>query len=47
MKVALQKILDGTEAESHVRATKGWKLSLLLPRVLLFRPARARKTDAR
>ena len=40
MKLALQEILDGTEAESHVRATRGWKLFLLLPRMLLFRPAR-------
>ena len=40
MKLALQEILDATEAESHVRATRGWKLFLLLPRMLLFRPAR-------
>ena len=40
MKLALQEILDGTEAESLVRATRGWKLFFLLPRMLLFRPAR-------
>ena len=40
MKLALQEILDGTEAESLVRATRRWKLFLLLPRMLLFRPAR-------
>ena len=40
MKLALQEILDGTEAESLVRATRGWKLFLPLPRMLLFRPAR-------
>ena len=38
MKLALQEILDGTEAESLVRATRGWKLFLLLPRMFLFRP---------
>ena len=40
IKVALQEILAGAQANNDVRTTRGWKLLLLLPRMLLFRPAR-------
>ena len=40
VKVAMQEILAGTEANSEVRAARGWKLLLLLPRMILFRPPR-------
>ena len=36
--VAMQEILARTEANSEFRATRGWKLLLLLPRMILFRP---------
>ena len=36
----MQEILNGVEAHSEVRAERGWKLFMLLPRMLLFRPAR-------
>ena len=38
IKVALQEILAGTKANSELRAARGWKLLLLLPRMILFRP---------
>ena len=37
VKVAMQEILAGTEANSHVRAARSWKLLLLLPKMILFR----------
>ena len=40
IKVSMQEILNGVEAHSEVRAERGWKLLVLLPRMLLFRPAR-------
>ena len=40
VKVAMQEILAGTEANSEVRVARGWKLLLLLPRMILFRPPR-------
>ena len=40
VKVAMQEILAGTEGNSEVRAARGWKLLLLLPRMILFRPLR-------
>ena len=40
IRVSMQEILNGVEAHSEVRAERGWKLFLLLPRMLLFRPAR-------
>ena len=32
LRIALQEIVDGTEAQSEVRTVRGWKLLLLLPR---------------
>ena len=40
LKVAMQEILDGTEANSDLRVTRGWNLFFLLPRMILFRPHR-------
>ena len=40
LRVAFQEIFDGTEANSEARVVRGWKLFLLLPRMLLFRPHR-------
>ena len=40
IRVSMQEILNGVEAHSDVRAERGWKLFMLLPRMLLFRPAR-------
>ena len=40
LRVAFQEIFDGTEANSEARVVRGWKLFLLLPRMLLFRPPR-------
>ena len=37
---ALQKIISGSAANDVVKATRGWKLLLLLPRMILFRPSR-------
>ena len=37
LRIALQEIIDGTEAQSEVRTVRGWKLLLLLPRMLLYR----------
>ena len=36
----MQEILNGVEAHSEVRAERCWKLLMLLPRLLFFRPAR-------
>ena len=40
LRVAFQEIFDGTEANNEARVVRGWKLFLLLPRMLLFRPPR-------
>ena len=40
LRVACQKILDGMEANSEVRTVRGWKLFLVLLRMMLFRPDR-------
>ena len=32
--------MQGVEAQSEIRAVRAWKLLLLLPRMLLFRPTR-------
>ena len=37
---ALSEIVAGAAAEDEVKATRGWKLLLLLPRMILFRPSR-------
>ena len=37
LRIALQEIIDGTKAQSEVRTVRGWKLLLLLPRMLLYR----------
>ena len=39
MRVALLEIVEGSEAHNEDRR-RGWKLFLLLPRMLLFRPPR-------
>ena len=39
----MQEILGGTEANSELRVTRGWKLFFLLPRMILFRPHRGGK----
>ena len=38
MRIALQEIVEGSEAQNEERQCRGWKLFLLLPRMLLFRP---------
>ena len=38
MGVALQEIVNCVEAQSDVRMIRGWKMFLLLLRMLLFRP---------
>ena len=38
--------MNGVEAHSEVRAERGWKLFMLLPRMLLFRPARGGVDDS-
>ena len=40
LRVACQEILEGMEASSEVRVVRGWKLFLVLPRMMLFRPSR-------
>ena len=40
MRIALQEIVEGSEAQNEERQCRGWKLFLLLPRMLLFRPPR-------
>ena len=42
LRVALKEIVEGVEANNNTRATKAWKVLLLLPRMLLFRPRRGR-----
>ena len=43
MRLALQEIVSGMEIQNQLRISKGWKLFILLPRILLFRPARGGK----
>ena len=38
--MALKEIVDSAEVNNTIRATRAWKLLLLLPRMLLFRPTR-------
>ena len=40
LRVAFQEILAGVEANSDARSVRGWKLLLVLPKMLLFRPPR-------
>ena len=40
MRVAFQEILAGVEGNSEARTVRGWKLLLVLPRMLLYRPPR-------
>ena len=40
LRVALREILQGREHSDDARSVRGWKLFLLLPRMLLFRPPR-------
>ena len=40
LRVALREILQGREHSDDARSARGWKLLLLLPRMLLFRPPR-------
>ena len=40
MRVALEEIEEGFQTQSEERQCRGWKLFLLLPRMLLFRPPR-------
>ena len=43
MRLALQEIVSGMEIQHQLRISRGWKLFVLLPRILLFRPARGGK----
>ena len=43
VRVSLQAILRGYEQRSELRITRGWKLFMLLPRLLLFRPRKGGK----
>ena len=38
MRVALEEVARGLDERSETRMTRGWKLFLLLPRLLLWRP---------
>ena len=40
MRIALQEIEAGFQSQNEERQSRGWKLFLLLPRMLLFRPHR-------
>ena len=40
LRVACQEILERMEANSEVRVVRGWKVFLVLPRMMLFRPSR-------
>ena len=39
----MQEILNGVEAHSEVRAERGWKLVMLLPRLLFFLASQGRR----
>ena len=43
MRLALQKMVSGMELQNRLRILRGWKLFILIPRLLLFRPARGGK----
>ena len=43
--MALQGVLRGYELQSDMRITRGWKLFMLRPRLLLFRPRRGGKVS--
>ena len=43
MRLALQEIVSGMEIQNQLRISRGWKLFILLTRILLFRPARGGK----
>ena len=38
LRIALQKIEEGFQSQNEERQGRGWKLFLLFPRMLLFRP---------
>ena len=40
IQVALQEILAGSTSNDEVKNTRGWKLLLPMPRMILFRPGR-------
>ena len=40
MRLAFEEILEGHEVNSNTRMSRGWKLLMLLPRMLLHRPSR-------
>ena len=40
MRVALEEVARGIDERSEARMTRGWKLFLLLPRLLLWKPVR-------
>ena len=40
LRTALDEVIAGHELGSESRMTRGWKLFLLLPRLLLHRPSR-------
>ena len=49
---ALQEVVAGSAANDELKATRGWKLLMLLPRMILFRPSQGgtvprRKLEAR
>ena len=50
--VGVAEIVTGSAANDELKATHGWKLLLVLPRMILFRPSRGgtvphRKLEAR
>ena len=40
LRTALEEVTSGVERHSDIRVIRGWKLFLLLPRLLLYRPSR-------
>ena len=40
MRLVFEEILEGHEVFSNTRMSRGWKLLMLLPRMLLHRPSR-------
>ena len=45
VRVALKAVLQGSQTHSVARNTQGWKLLMLLPRLLLHRPPRGGKVS--
>ena len=43
MRVVLQEVISDMESDNQERITRGWKLFVLLPRLLLFKPPRGGK----